>query len=163
MKPNKKSIRSIQRKTHVSSRPKVMVAMKLQPLLPLCIEVIEKCKSTGLIPSKNISIHSSANLKSKLWLDATLFKEALVELLEDVVQRFDKGSKIIFSVTSAGMHSSRLSISYIHKKSGNESHDDQFGMTYHSYGRTREIVAQHQAAMNLRTEGQKVTIELWFP
>jgi hypothetical protein len=163
MKPTIKSTRSIKHKTRVLNRPQVMVAMKLQPLLPLCLEAIEECRSTGLLPSKKISIHSTVSLKNKLWLDATLFKEALVGLLEDSVKRFERGSKIIFSVSSTGMHCYRLIISYIHKATHNKSRDDWFEMQYYSSDRMREIVAQHQAAINLRKDGRKVTIELCFP
>jgi hypothetical protein len=163
MKTLTKSISLLQRKPRVATKQQVMVAMRLQPLLPVCIQAVEACKSAGLLPSEKISIHSSVSPKIKLWLDATLFKSALVDLLEESAKRFDKKNDIVFSVSSTGMHSSRLYISYIHKKTDNESNDDQFTMTYHSNVRTREIITQHQAAMNLRKDGKNVTIEVWFP
>lgn len=163
MKPNEKSIRALQRKTHVVRSPQVMVAMKLQPLLPLCLEAVEECRSAGLLPSKRISVHSTVSLKNKLWLDATLFKEVLVGLLEDSVKRFEKGSTIALSVSSMGMHSLSLFISYTHKATRNESRDDWADLQHYSSDRMREIITQHQAAMNLRKDGRKVTIELFFP
>jgi hypothetical protein len=163
MKPLNKSISLLQRKPRIATRQQVMVAMKLQSLLPLCIEAVKACCSTGLVPSEKINIHSSVSSKIKLWLDATLFQSALIDLLEESVKRFDKKNDIVVSVSSTGMHSSRLYISYVHKNPDHESNDDQCTMTYHSNDRTREIVTQHQCAMTLRKDGQKITIEVMFP
>jgi hypothetical protein len=163
MKPNIKNIRSIRQKTRVLSKPRVMVAMKQQPFLPLCLEAVEEFKNTGLLPSKKISIHSTGNLKNKLWLDATLFKEALIGLLEDSAKRFDRKSKIVVLVSSTGMHPPRVIISYILKKNADELYDDRFDMPHYSNDRTREIVAQHQASVNVRKDERKVTIEVCFP
>jgi len=151
------------RKPRVVNKPLVMVAMKMQPLLSVCIEAVKACTSAGLLPSERISIDSSVNPKIKLWLDATLFRKALVDLLEEAAKRFEKGSDIVVSVSSTGMNSSRLYISYTHKKTDNESNDDQCTLNYHSNDRTREIVTQHQAALNLRKDGQNVIIEVVFP
>ena len=163
MKLNNKNIGPLKRKTRIARKPQVMVAMKLQPLLQVCIDAVEACTSAGSLPSERISIHPSVSSKIKLWLDETLFKEALVDLLEEAAKRFVRGSDIVISASSSGLHSSRLNISYIHKKTDNESNDNPFVMTYHSNDRTREIVTQHQAAINLRKDGQNAIIEVWFP
>jgi hypothetical protein len=151
------------RKPRIVNKPLVMVAMKLQPLLPICTEAVKVCSGAGLLPSERISIHSSVNPKIKLWLDTTLFKKALVDLLGESAKRLEEGCDIVVSVSSTGMHSSRLNISYTHKKSTAELNDDECSVHYHSSDRTREIVSQHQASLNLRKDGRKVTIEILFP
>jgi hypothetical protein len=163
MKLNDKSISPIRRLPRIVRKQQVMVAMKLQPLLSVCTEAVEACTSSSVLPSARVSIHSSVSPKIKLWLDAILFKEALIDLLGEVAKRFERGSNIVVSASSTGMHCSRLYISYVHKKAGNESNDSHFTMNDHSDSRTREIVTQHQAAMNLRKDGQNAIIEVKFP
>ena len=162
MKSKKKSIRPIKRKLRFLSKPPVVVGLKQQPLLPICFEAVEECGTSGLHSAERISIHSTVSAKNKLWLDAPLFKEALIDLLKNAINRCDKRERIALSVSSSGMHFSRLTISYIQRKTENEFHDDRFEMPYYSNDRTREIVAQHQARMNMRKGGLKVTIELCF-
>jgi len=151
------------RKPRIVSKPLVMVAMKLQPLLPICTDAVKMYSATGLLPSERISIHPSVNSKIKLWLDTTLFKKALIDLLGESAKRLAEGCDIGISVSSTGMHSSRLNISYTHKKSTAELNDDECAVHYHSSDRTREIVTQHQASLNLRKDGQRVIIEILFP
>jgi hypothetical protein len=141
-----------------------MVAMKLQPLLQVCTDAVASCTTSDVpLPSEGISIDPSINLKVKLWLDTALFTEALADLLGEAAKRCERGSPIVVSASSSGMHSCRLNISYVHKKTGNKPDDYPFALVYHSNDRTREIVTQHQAAMSLRKNGQNVTLEVWFP
>lgn len=163
MKPNNTGNLPIKRKTRISDRPPVAVCLKHQLLLPICVEVVEEFKTSGLIPAGRICIQSAVNPKNKLWLDAPLLKEALIDLLEDAVKCCDIRERIVLSVSSTGMHCCRCIISYLHQKDKNESHEDRFEMRYYSRDRTREIVAQHQAGMNLMRDGRNVMIELSFP
>jgi hypothetical protein len=163
VKSKNKSVRPKKRTLRILSKPPVVVGLKQQPLLPICFEAIGECGTSGLLPPERISIHSAVGVKNKLWLDAPLFKEALIDLLEDAAQRCDRGSTIDLSVSSKGMHCCRLIISYLHKRTEIEPRDDRFEMRYYFHDRTREIISQHQAAMSMVRDRRKVTIELCFP
>jgi hypothetical protein len=163
MKFTIKSIDPPQRRTRVATKPQLMVSMKLQPLLQVCADAVASCTDAGLLPAERIIIDPSVSIKIKLWLDTVLFTEALVDLLGEAAKRCERGSDIVVSVSSMGLHGCRLNISYLHKKTDSKSTDDPFVLHYHSNGRTREIVTQHQAAMSLRETGRNVTLEVWFP
>jgi len=162
VKPENNTVRQSKRMTCSQSKPPVVASLKQQPILPVCIEAAMECETSGLVPPKSIIINSSVSAKSRQWLDATLLKEALIDLFTNAAHRSDLHEKIDVAISSAGMHFCRLSVSYIHRKTGNEFQDDRFEMTYYSNYRTREIVAQHQAAMNMMKNGRKVQIELCF-
>jgi hypothetical protein len=164
VKLKNKSIRSVKRKTCVERKPPVSVIMKQQSVLPLCVDAVQECLKKTTTPPPKICIDDSKfENKSKLWLDADLFKEALVDILENAVQHGDRQRRVVVCVSSQGMHYCRLNISYTHQKTENESHDERFEISYYAHDRTREIVSQHRAAMNLLKDGRKVTIELCFP
>jgi hypothetical protein len=163
MKMIYKSIDPPQHRTRVTIKPQLMVSMTLQPLLQVCTDAVASCISAGLHPSEKISIDPSVNIKIRLWLDTALFTEALVDLLGEAARRCERGSEILVSVSSTGIHGCRLNISYFHKKIDKKSNDEPFVLHYHSNSRTREIVTQHQAAVSLRETGRNVTIEVWFP
>jgi hypothetical protein len=164
VKLKKKTIRPATHKACRERKPPVSVVMMQQSILPLCVDAVSECLKHAAIPPRKIFIDNSTfDTKLKLWLDALLFKEALVDLLEDAAKRCDRQHRIVVCESSAGMHCCRLLISYTRQKAEDAFRDDQFEMPYFSHDRTREIISQHRAAMKLVKDGRKVTIEVSFP
>jgi hypothetical protein len=149
-------------KLQTTNKSLVAVKLKKQLLSPICVDIVEKFKSFGLITAGRIFFEFDANQKNILWLDETLFKEALIDLLENALKYSDKNEKIVLSINSSGMHFCRLTISYIHQTPKNEFYSNYFEQPYYSNDRTMEIVSQHQASMDIRKSDRKVTIELSF-
>jgi hypothetical protein len=160
----KKSIRPAKRKAAMEKKPQVSVIMKQQSVLPLCVDAVAECLKKTTKPLPKISIDDSKyEDKSKLWLDTDLFKEAIVDILENAIRHGVGRHGIVCRVSSVGMQHCRLTVSYTSLESEIASHDDQFEISYYAHDRTREIVSQHRAAMNLLKDGRNVTIELCFP
>jgi K+-sensing histidine kinase KdpD len=160
----KKNIRPAKRMAAMEKKPPVSVIMKQQSVLPLCVDAIAAClkKTSKLLPKISID-DSKYEDTSKLWLDADLFKEAIVDILINAIQHGVGRHGIVCRVSSEGMQHCRLTVSYTCQESEAGSHDDQFEISYYAHDRTREIVSQHRAAMNLLKDGRNVTIELCFP
>jgi hypothetical protein len=159
-----KTVRPTKRKAGIEKKPPVSVIMKQQSVLPLCVDAVAECVKKTTIPVPKISIDDSKfEDNSKLWLDADLFKEAFIDILKNAIRHGVGRHGIVCRVSSEGMQHCRLTISYTCQESETESREDQFEISYYAHDRTREIVSQHRAAMNLLKDGRNVTIELCFP
>jgi K+-sensing histidine kinase KdpD len=138
--------------------------MKQQSVLPLCVDAVSECLKKTTTPLPKISIDDSKyEDKSKLWLDTDLFKEAIIDILTNAIRHGIGRHGIVCRLSSEGMQHCRLTVSYTRQESETGSREDQFEISYYAHDRTREIVSQHRAAMNLLKDGRNVTIELCFP
>ena len=139
----------------------VAVALKKQPALPLCAEVIEECKKSGLNSIRLDSPDTVSDSKPRLWLDAPLFKEALQSLIHDAAcQR--KASEYVTVSLRDGMNTCLISILYNLRKPI-DARIIGTGESLHFVNiRTREIITQHRAKINLNAINMRASIEMSF-
>ena len=155
--------RKTTRRARGPRRPAVAVCLKQQEILPLCIDVINACtKGAPNVPPEIRFIDPTPGKKVKLWLDEVLFKEALLDLLQNAVKRNGSHQAILFTVSFRGMYYCCINITCSPGRTEGATQDELFGRSYYTSGRTLEIIQQHRARVNHSTEREKETIELCF-
>jgi hypothetical protein len=159
----KKRNRRAQRTTGIGKKPPVAVCLRRQPIMPVFLDAVDACTRSGLMPDHKIGIDSGIDQEMKLWLDAPLFKEALVDMLRDAARHTHGNHGISVSISPDGMHFCRIAISYLLKAGEDEAYDDRFAHQNYCNSRTQDIVSQHRASLGLRKDNRKITIDLCFP
>lgn len=146
---------------HKAPTRQVAVALKRQPALPLCAEVIEECKKSGLNSIRLDFPDTVSDSKPRLWLDAPLFKEALQSLIHDTAYQRKESEYVTVSLRE-GMNTCFISILYKLRK----PIDARIMGTGESLRfvsiRTREIITQHRTKINLNAINMRASIEMSF-
>jgi hypothetical protein len=159
----KKSNSPAKEKTSIRKKPPVAVCLRRQPIMPVFLDAVDACMKSGLMPDHKIGVDSGIDEDMKLWLDAPLFKEALVDLLQDAASHTQGSHGFSVSISPTGMQYCRIRISYLLKAGENEAYDDRFAHQNYCNSRTQDIVSQHRASLGLRKDNKKITIDLCFP
>lgn len=135
-----------------------MVCMIQQPVLQVCKEAVEYGFQSGLFSSGKISIDSTMDKRMKLWIDKKLFTEALIDLLVFLITNSNSRN-----VISIGMQYNCLVISC--DKQTSSADDAGMQSEYHIIcsARTREIISQHRAAIDLQNNKMGQAIVVRFP
>jgi hypothetical protein len=144
-------------------KPPVAVCLRRQAIMPVFLDAVDACTKSGLMPAHKIGVDSGIDQELKLWLDAPLFKEALIDMLLDAARHTQGSHGISVSISPDGMHFCRIAISYLLKAGEDEAYDDRFARQNYCNSRTQDIVSQHRASLGVRKDNRKITIDLCFP
>jgi len=143
------------------SKKPVSVALKKQPLLPLCLSVVEEYQQ---ISKGKIRLNYPVTLnnrKAQLWLDAEFFKEALRGLIDEAISHSRNGDSVNLSI-SGGMNFTLIRISFTPPKSTDVEFDEEWDHRRVGNSRVWEIISQHRAKVTQQTVNKRVTIDISF-
>jgi hypothetical protein len=138
--PGKKAIMGI--KNH-----KIAAQLKLQPVFPVCRTALEEWKRSARFNTYRIG---ADNDDAKNWLDADLFKRAIIALLETAAKKSGTCSEIVFGVKSEKSVSCCISIAYALTEEKTGRYADSLNAV--PDWETVEIVSQHRGKIEIIDE-----------
>lgn len=138
----------------------VAACLKYQSVVPVCMSAFRDFREMG---PANARVMFDARIEEqlKLWIDAPLLIEALVDLLRFAALHMDEGS-IAFSLTYDGINDFLIAIAWPFKAGETEVDLDRFTVPVLHNSRTEAIISQHGFAVDFRRHNGRATIKLCF-